>query len=80
MKQPSDKFTAEIFGNRPGRPRKVDAKSGAQRQREYAARKMTNKKQIIIVTPDENSACASCVSHGKRCNGMCCVAQFGHKD
>jgi len=39
MKQPEDKFTRDAF-NKPGRgrPRKPNAKTGAQRQREYRAR------------------------------------------
>lgn len=78
MKQPSDKFTSEIFGNRPGRPRKLSAKNGAQRQREYRGRQ--SKKQVISVTSDEKQYCDLCISHGKQCSGICSVAQLGHKD
>jgi hypothetical protein len=40
MKQPEDKFTRDAFElPRRGRPRKPDAKSGAQRQREFRERK-----------------------------------------
>ncbi|MBR7777393.1 hypothetical protein [Undibacterium rugosum] len=44
MKQPEDKFTIDAFDKRPrGRPRKPDAKSGAQRQKEYRERLKQNK-------------------------------------
>lgn len=40
MKQAEDKFTIDAFGKRGrGRPRKPDAKSSAQRVREFRARK-----------------------------------------
>lgn len=39
-KQKEDKFTADAFSaRRPGRPPKLNAKSNAQRQREFRARK-----------------------------------------
>ena len=43
MKQATDKFTTDIF-TKPGRgrPRKPDAKSTAQRMREYRMRKKFN--------------------------------------
>jgi hypothetical protein len=78
MKQFSDKFTSEIFGNRPGRPRKVDAKSGAQRVREHRARKAQAVKEIISVTSNAN--CQLCNSKQKaQCTGMCNVGQLGNK-
>lgn len=53
MKQAADKFTFDLL-NRPGRgrPRKPDAKSAAQRMREYRARKK-KRLQTIYVTRDE---------------------------
>lgn len=40
MKQPEDKFTVDAFAKpRRGRPPKPDAKTPAQRMREYRARK-----------------------------------------
>lgn len=39
MKQPGDDYTKDMFNKRGrGRPRKPDAKSAAQRAREYRAR------------------------------------------
>lgn len=51
MKQAEDKFTVDAF-TKPGRgrPRKPDAKSTAQRMREYRARK-----KAISVTRYKNS-------------------------
>lgn len=52
MKQPSDKFTFDIFNKpAPGRPRKPDAKDAAQRMREYRQRKKFN--FLNSVTRDE---------------------------
>lgn len=40
MKHPADKFTVDAFTKPgPGRPRKSDAKTAAQRMREYRKRK-----------------------------------------
>jgi hypothetical protein len=76
MKQPSDKFTSEIFGNRPGRPRKVDAKSGAQRTREHRAKKAA----AINVTVTSNFNCTWCGADRAACCGICNIGQLGHKD
>lgn len=59
MKQSNDHFTVD-FLNRPGpgRPRKPDAKSDAQRMREYRARKKKRDADLlqeISVTRYENS-------------------------
>lgn len=44
MKQPNDKFTRDAFDTPPrGRPRKVDAKTPAQRAKEYRARVKSQK-------------------------------------
>jgi hypothetical protein len=64
MKQVADKFTSEIFGNRPGRPRKLNAKPPAQRSREYRLRQ---KQESISVT-----------RHGN--DGIYVVGQLGRKD
>lgn len=51
MKQSDDCYTLDLLGARPrGRPRKPGAKTGAQRQREYRARK-----KLISVTSDKKS-------------------------
>lgn len=76
MKQTSDKFTAEIFGNRPGRPSKVDAKSGAQRTREHRAKKAA----AINVTVTSNFNCTWCGVDQSACCGICNIGQLGHKD
>lgn len=78
MKQAVDHYTRDLLGNPRGRPRKPNAKTGAQRQREYKARQ--SKAQVISVTSDEKSPCTLCVSHGKRCTGMCNNGQFGYKN
>ncbi len=77
MKQAVNHYTRDLLGNPRGRPRKPNAKTGAQRQRDYKARKA--KALTISVTSDEKAACSFCVSHGKRCTGFCNIAQLGHK-
>lgn len=48
MKQPEDIFTADLFQKRGrGRPRKPNAKTGAQRMREYRLRR----RRIVLETP-----------------------------
>lgn len=55
MKQPADKFTVDAFSKpRPGRPRKPDAKTNAQRQAEFRARRKFN--FLISVTRNGNEA------------------------
>jgi hypothetical protein len=57
MKQAADKFTRDAF-DKPGRgrPRKPDAKTPAQRMREYRQRKQASKQASgISVTHYENS-------------------------
>lgn len=47
MKDPRDRSTVELLETpRRGRPRKESAKSGAQRQKEYRARKKTIMQQL----------------------------------
>lgn len=54
MKNPADKFTVDAFeAARRGRPRKVNAKTNAQRQREFRARQKFN--FLNSVTRNENS-------------------------
>ena len=53
-KQKSDLFTGDIFGKNPvGRPRKPDAKTGAQRAKAYRDRHKFN--MLICVTRNGNS-------------------------
>jgi hypothetical protein len=54
MKSKNDHFTAEIFGNRPGRPRKVNAMTVAQRVAKHRANK---KADVISVTSNGNRQC-----------------------
>jgi hypothetical protein len=56
MKQKSDVFTADMFGKNPvGRPRKPDAKTPAQRMRDYRQRQRElSYKLPVSVTRDEN--------------------------
>jgi hypothetical protein len=76
MKQVADKFTSEMFGNRAGRPHKLDAKSGAQRVREHRARKAT----AINVTSNVNQPCTWCGTSKTNCCGICSIGQLGRKD
>lgn len=73
MKQSSDYFTRDLLGSKPGRPRKPNAKSGAQRQREYRQRKA----QVVSVTSDENPPCAWCGAVRSNSCGLCNVGQLG---
>jgi hypothetical protein len=76
MKQVADKFTSEMFGNRPGRPHKLDAKSGAQRVREHRAKKA----MAINVTSNVNQSCTWCGTTKTNCCGICSIGQLGRKD
>lgn len=72
MKSKDDHFTQEMFGNRPGRPRKVNAMTGAQRAAKHRA------KNRISVTSNENSTlCQDCKQGNKICTGFCYIAQLG---
>lgn len=52
MKQQADKFTSDFFASAVrGRPRKPNAKTGAQRQADYRLRQKT--KLVISVTHNE---------------------------
>jgi len=54
MKQPADKFTMDAFdAARRGRPRKANAKTNAQRQREFRQRQKFN--FLNSVTRNEKS-------------------------
>ncbi|CAL61689.1 hypothetical protein HEAR1522 [Herminiimonas arsenicoxydans] len=52
MKQPEDKFTRDAFNRPVGRPRKPDAKTNAQRQAEFRARRKFN--FLVSVTSNGN--------------------------
>lgn len=70
MKSKDDHFTSEMFGNRPGRPRKVNAMTGAR-----AA------KRAVSVTSNENSqTCTWCGVDRNNCCGICTIGQLGRKD
>ena len=71
MKSKDDHFTSEMFGNRPGRPRKVNAMTGAQRVAKHRAAK-----RAISVTCNEKGNCTLC-STGSACSGICAVGQLG---
>lgn len=76
MKSKDDHFTSEMFGNRPGRPRKVNAMTGAQRVAKHRAAK-----RAISVTSNGNlQACTWCGGDRDKCCGICTIGQLGHKD
>lgn len=55
MKQLADKFTVDLFEKRGrGRPRKIDAKSSAQRQADFRQRQKLL--PVIFVTRNEKSS------------------------
>ena len=73
MKSKNDYFTGDIFGNLPGRSRKVNAFSGAERVRRRCEK---NEKEKVFVSSYEN--CTSC--GGSRlacCGGICNIGQLG---
>lgn len=72
MKVKNDHFTAEMFGNRPGRPRKVDAMTPAERVRKHRAQKAQTK---VSVTRNEN--CIWCGGARSACCGICNIGQLG---
>lgn len=71
MKSKEDHFTSEMFGNRPGRPRKVNALTVAQRVAKHRATKKANS-----VTGNANSICDVCGANQHV--GICGVGQLGH--
>jgi len=74
MKSQADHYTLDLLGNKPGRPRKVNAKTGSQRTREYRQRK------ALSVTGDGNSEqCSWCGAQRSSCCGICNIGQLGHK-
>jgi hypothetical protein len=82
MKHSADHYTRDLLGNPRGRPRKVNAKTGAQRQREYLKRKLKAQgtEQQFPSHSDGKSFCHFCASDLKQCAGMCSIGQLGHKD
>jgi len=73
VKSKNDHFTAEIFGNRPGRPRKVNALTGAERVRKHREKKAMEK---VSVTSNEN--CTWCGgARSDCCGGICNIGQLG---
>lgn len=74
MKSEADHYTRDLLGNKPGRPRKVNAKTGAQRTREHRQRK------VISVTSNGNlEPCSWCGAERSSCCGICTIGQLGHK-
>ena len=71
MKTKDDHFTSEMFGNRPGRPRKINAMTGAQRVAKHRAIK-----KAIFVTFNEKSRCTLCAG-SRACSGVCAIGQLG---
>jgi hypothetical protein len=71
VKQASDHFTCDLLGNKPGRPRKLTAKTGAQRQRDHQQRK------AISVSSDEKVSSAWCGAERSNSCGLCNVGQLG---
>lgn len=61
-KQAQDRFTGDMFGNRPGRPAKANAMTGAQRVANFRARR-----RLIPVTCNENS-CEWCGAPSRGCD------------
>jgi|GEM_PF-6614565 len=77
MKSSTDKFTSEMFGNRPGRPRKVNALTPAERTRKHRKTKAKAEKTISV---SSNENCAWCGGVRNGCCGMCSIGQLGRKD
>jgi hypothetical protein len=90
VKTDHDKFTAEMFGNKVGRPPKLHPKSAAQRTRECRARKNTavekaiqsasqlfEKTEVISVASNGNSDCSWCGLERLNCCGICSIGQLG---
>jgi hypothetical protein len=77
MKSSTDKFTSEMFGNRPGRPRKVNALTPAERTRKHRKTKAKAEKTIAV---SSNENCAWCGGVRNACWGMCSIGQLGRKD
>ncbi len=73
MKSKNDHFTSEMFGNRPGRPRKANAMTGAQRVAKHRAGK-----RVISVTCN-GKACNTCSNAGV-CSGFSAIGSVGRKD
>lgn len=91
MKTSTDKFTAEMFGNKVGRPPKLYPKSNAQRTRECRARKnsqvekailaasqLFEKTEAISVASNVISDCSWCGMEHSKCRGICSTGQLGH--
>jgi hypothetical protein len=76
MKSDADHYTRDLFGNKSGRPRKLNAKNGAQRTREY--RQVRG--QQISVTNDAKQTCTWCGVNRDNCCGICTIGQLGRKD
>lgn len=72
MKSGSDHYTSDMFGNRPGRPRKANAMTVAQRVRKHRAAKALGR---VSVTGSGN--CVSCCCGLSACGGLCKIGQLG---
>ena len=76
MKQATDHYTRDLLGNKPGRPRMANAKTGAQRQREYRQRKV----QSISVISYAKELCSWCGAERSNTCGLCNIGQLGRKE
>jgi hypothetical protein len=72
MKSKDDHFTSELFANRPGRPRKVNAMTVAQLVAKHRAAK-----RAIFVTCNGNENCTFCGLEKSQCSGVCNIGQLG---
>lgn len=74
MRSDGDHYTRDLLANRPGRPRKLNAKTGVQRTREWRQR------NSVSVTSDEKpDLCIWCGAERTSCCGICTIGQLGHK-
>jgi hypothetical protein len=91
VKTEHDKFTAEMFGNKVGRPPKLHPKSAAQRTRDWrnrksasgvkaldTARQLFQKPSELVSQSDGNSICNWCGMTHSKCFGICSTGQLGH--
>ena len=78
MKTKEDHYTSEMFGNRPGRPRKPNAATVAQRVAKHRAKK---KATLDFVTSNEKETqvipCNLCGGFPGQCTSVCRIGRQG---